>query len=72
MDQPTAHLDPATARQIGAAIDTALADRTVILISHGQGWDGGGCRSIRLDHGKLTSPARAAWPAGSAEAAVLR
>jgi len=72
MDEPTAHLDPASARQIGAAIDTALADRTVILISHGQGWDGGGCRSIRLDHGRLMPPAGAAWPAGPTEAAVLR
>ncbi len=59
------------ARQIGAALDTALADRTVILISHGQGWDGGGCRSIRLDHGRLT-PACAAGPAGPTEAAVLQ
>jgi ATP-binding cassette subfamily C protein CydD len=72
MDEPTAHLDPASARQIGTAIDTALADRTVILVSHGQGWDGGGCRTIRLDHGTLMSPARAAWPAGPAAAEVLR
>ena len=72
MDEPTAHLDPASARQIGTAIDTALADRTVILVSHGQGWDGGGCRSIRLDHGKLLSPARAAWPAAPTAAAVPR
>ena len=72
MDEPTAHLDPASARQIGTAIDTALADRTVILVSHGQGWDGGGCRTIRLNHGTLMSPARAAWPAGPAAAEVLR
>ena len=39
MDEPTAHLDPASARLIGTAIDTALADRTVILVSHGQGWE---------------------------------
>ena len=72
MDEPTAHLDPASARQIGTAIDTALADRTVILVSHGQGWDGGGCRSIRLDHGTLLSPARAAWPADATATEVLR
>jgi len=71
MDEPTAHLDAASARLIGAAIDTALADRTVILVSHGQGWDGGGCRSIRLDRGQLMSPAGAAWPVGPT-AAVLR
>ena len=72
MDEPTAHLDPASARQIGTAIDTALADRTVILVSHGQGWDGGGCRSIRLDHGRLMSSARAACPADATAAEVLR
>jgi ATP-binding cassette subfamily C protein CydD len=72
LDEPAAHLDPASARQIGTAIDTVLADRTVILISHGQGWEGGGCRSICLDHGTLMSPARAARPAGPTAAAVLR
>ncbi len=72
MDEPTAHLDAASARQIGTALDTALADRTVVLVSHGQGWDGGGCRSIRLDQGKLMSPARSAWPAGPTAAAAHR
>jgi ATP-binding cassette subfamily C protein CydD len=72
LDEPAAHLDPVSARQIGTALDTALADRTVILVSHGQGWDGGGCRSIRLGHGKLMPPARAACPVGPNAAAVHR
>jgi ATP-binding cassette, subfamily C, bacterial CydD len=72
MDEPTAHLDPASARLIGMAIDTARADRTVILVSHGQGWEGGGGRILRLDRGKLMPPADAARPAGPAAAAVLR
>jgi ATP-binding cassette subfamily C protein CydD len=72
MDEPSAHLDPASARLIGTAIDTALADRTIILVSHGQGWIGGGGRVIRLDHGKLMSPAGRAWPASPAAAAALR
>ena len=59
LDEPAAHLDPASARLIGAAIDTALADRTVILVSHGQGWAGGGCRVIALEQGRLTSPVSA-------------
>jgi ATP-binding cassette subfamily C protein CydD len=71
LDEPTAHLDPASARLIGTAIDTALADRTVVLVSHGRGWAGGGCRVISLDQGKLTSPAGAAWPAGRNTTAVL-
>ena len=66
LDEPAGHLDPANARQIGIALDTALADRTVILVSHGQGWDGGGCRGIRLDQGKLM------LPAGPTAAEVLR
>jgi ATP-binding cassette subfamily C protein CydD len=71
MDEPTAHLDPASARLIGTAIDTALADRTVVLVSHGRGWADGGCRVISLDQGKLTSPAGAAWLTGRNTTAVL-
>jgi ATP-binding cassette subfamily C protein CydD len=62
LDEPAAHLDPAGARLIGTAIDTALPDRTVILVSHGQGWAGGGGRVISLEQGKLMSSASAAWP----------
>ena len=48
-----------------------LADRTVVVISHGLGWLGGVGRVIRLDQGRLLS---AAGPAGSATrpAAVTR
>jgi ATP-binding cassette subfamily C protein CydD len=61
LDEPAAHLDPASARLIATALDTALADRTVILVSHGQGWSGGG-RPISLDHGKQVTPAGPARP----------
>ena len=60
MDEPAAHLDPVGARLIGTAIDTALADRTIVIVSHGMGWVGGRCRIECLDHGKLISPAVAA------------
>jgi ATP-binding cassette, subfamily C, bacterial CydD len=66
LDEPSAHLDPASARQIGAALDTALADRTVILVSHGDGWSvGSGFRAVRLDEGQLApaEPACRARPA---------
>jgi ATP-binding cassette subfamily C protein CydD len=73
LDEPSAHLDPASAGLIGRALDSALADRTVILVSHGRGWAGGGCRVIGLDQGKLVSPALSGRPADHAEsAAVLR
>jgi ATP-binding cassette, subfamily C, bacterial CydD len=71
LDEPAAHLDPASARLIGTAIDTALADRTVVLVSHRQGWAGGGCRVIGLDQGKLTPPPSDARPAGRRATAVL-
>jgi ATP-binding cassette, subfamily C, bacterial CydD len=55
LDEPVAHLDPVSARLIGTAIDTALSDRTVILVSHRGGWAGGGGRVIRLEQGKRMS-----------------
>jgi ATP-binding cassette subfamily C protein CydD len=62
LDEPAAHLDPASARLIASAIDSALADRTVILVSHSRGWSAGGdCRVVSLDGGTLVSPARYAW-----------
>ena len=67
LDEPSAHLDPASTRLIGTAIDTALADRTVILVSHGQGWSvGGGCRVLSLDQGRLVSTAGSVRPAAQA------
>ncbi len=60
MDEPAAHLDPASSRLLGAALETALADRTVILVSHGRGWaDGGLGKVISLRHGQLVPPAPA-------------
>ncbi len=53
LDEPAAHLDPASTRQIVAAIETALADRTVVLVSHGPGLAPVASRVIRLDQGKL-------------------
>jgi ATP-binding cassette subfamily C protein CydD len=52
LDEPVAHLDPVSARLIWTAIDTALADRTVILVSHRAVWADGGGRVIRLEQGK--------------------
>jgi ATP-binding cassette subfamily C protein CydD len=67
LDEPTAHLDPAGAGLIASALDTELADRTVILISHSQGWAaGGGRRVLSLEHGALISPAGSARTAAAA------
>jgi ATP-binding cassette, subfamily C, bacterial CydD len=53
LDEPAAHLDPASTRQVVTAIETALADRTVVLVSHGPGLAPVASRVIRLDQGKL-------------------
>ena len=67
LDEPTAHLDPAGAGLIASALDTELADRTVILISHGRDWAaGGGGRVLSLEHGILVSPAGSARTAAAA------
>jgi ATP-binding cassette subfamily C protein CydD len=55
LDEPVAHLDPVSARLIRTAIDTAMSDRTVILVSHREGWADGGARVVRLEQGKRMS-----------------
>ena len=55
LDEPAAHLDPVSAQLIRTAIDTALSDRTVILVSHRGAWADGGARVIRLEQGKRLS-----------------
>jgi ATP-binding cassette, subfamily C, bacterial CydD len=57
LDEPTAHLDPITAAEILTTIETLMADRTVILVSHGLTWAGPADQTITLDHGRLV-PAR--------------
>jgi ATP-binding cassette subfamily C protein CydD len=69
LDEPAAHLDPASTRQVAEALETALAGRTVVLVSHGPGLAAVATRVIRLDAGALISPvlpcpARPAGPAG--------
>jgi ATP-binding cassette, subfamily C, bacterial CydD len=54
LDEPTAHLDPITAGQILGTIETLMAGRTVVLVTHGTGWAGAGAdQTIALDHGRL-------------------
>jgi ATP-binding cassette subfamily C protein CydD len=55
LDEPTAHLDAITAAEILATIETALADRTVVLVSHGPAWVGQASQVITLDHGNLAA-----------------
>ena len=57
LDEPTAHLDPIVAGQILAVIQTLMAGRTVILVTHRHAWQGGADRVLTLDHGRLLIPA---------------
>lgn len=65
LDEPTAHLDPASAAALSAAIDDQLADRTVVLITHrmARGADHAG-RVLVLDHGRFIAPDGAARAPG--------
>jgi len=76
LDEPAAHLDPASTRQVAEALETGLAGRTVILVSHGPGLAAVASRVIRLDAGTLASPALPspaglAGPAGVPVTAVI-
>ena len=63
LDEPVAHLDPITARQIIDTIERLMAGRTVLLVTHRQGWStvgpagtglaSTGSRELRLDQGRL-------------------
>ena len=52
---PTAHLDPVTAAEILVTIETLMADRTVVLVSHGLTWSGPVDQVIALNQGKLVA-----------------
>ncbi|MGO8961549.1 MAG: thiol reductant ABC exporter subunit CydD [Streptosporangiaceae bacterium] len=53
LDEPAAHLDPATASQIMVTIEALTAGRTVVLISHGERAPEWADRVLRLDQGRL-------------------
>jgi ATP-binding cassette, subfamily C, bacterial CydD len=67
LDEPTAHLDAATARRLDEAIATLMPDRTVIQVTHGYGWAHDNGRVHALDHGML---AQGNAPACAAAAAA--
>jgi ATP-binding cassette, subfamily C, bacterial CydD len=55
LDEPTAHLDAITAAEILATVETLMAHRTVVLVSHGLTWAGPAGQAIALDHGRLVT-----------------
>jgi ATP-binding cassette subfamily C protein CydD len=74
LDEPTAHLDAASAQQIFAAIESLAAGRTVLLASHREHAASGVTRTIELDQGQLrlpgpARPAATALTAGTGDSA---
>jgi ATP-binding cassette subfamily C protein CydD len=67
LDEPTAHLDAVSARQLDTVISTLLADRTVIQVTHGQSRARDTGRVFTLEAGRLrqapTTRPRPAAPA---------
>jgi ATP-binding cassette, subfamily C, bacterial CydD len=66
LDEPAAHLDPASARRLWETVETVAAGRTVVMVSHGGGWAGLASRVISLDHGELRPPDGAVRPSALA------
>jgi ATP-binding cassette subfamily C protein CydD len=54
LDEPTAHLDPASADLVMTAIETQMADRTVIIVTHRPPRASHGRRTLLLHDGRLT------------------
>jgi ATP-binding cassette, subfamily C, bacterial CydD len=58
LDEPTAHLDAVSARQLDTVIGTLMADRTVIRVTHGQAQTRGTGRVFALEAGRLRQAPR--------------
>jgi ATP-binding cassette, subfamily C, bacterial CydD len=58
LDEPTAHLDPASAEAVMAAVETHMAERTVILVTHRPPPPQAdrATRILVLDQGRLSGP----------------
>ncbi len=52
LDEPTANLDPVTARHVATSIDRLRAGRTILLITHDAGLAAIADRVVRLDRGR--------------------
>ena len=54
LDEPTAHLDPATGAELRAVIDSLGDGCTVVLVSHDEQQLASADRVVNVDHGRLT------------------
>jgi ATP-binding cassette, subfamily C, bacterial CydD len=70
LDEPTAHLDPGAVRQLLDVLETRLAGRTVMLVTHRPDQLPGRYRVLSLDQGRLRASRRAV-PPGSEPATLV-
>ena len=68
LDEPTAHLDPASAAEVDAAIGSLVGERTVILVTHRDGPDLGPGRTLVIRDGAISAGPAGLRPAGTAAA----
>ena len=59
LDEPTAHLDAASTAALQATLATAVADSTVLVLSHDETWSAWAGQRFQLRQGRLAEPARA-------------
>jgi ATP-binding cassette subfamily C protein CydD len=60
LDEPTAHLDVASAAALRTRIATAMAASTVLVVSHDESWSAWADRRVELQQGRLAEPAAGA------------
>jgi ATP-binding cassette, subfamily C, bacterial CydD len=54
LDEPTAHLDPVTARTVRDTVDRLMIGRTVVLVTHHSGWIKSADVVVTIREGRLT------------------
>jgi ABC-type transport system involved in cytochrome bd biosynthesis fused ATPase/permease subunit len=62
LDEPTVHLDPASAAQVAAAVGAVRGSRTILLITHDPDLAARADRVMRLHNGRVVAPTVAALP----------
>jgi ATP-binding cassette subfamily C protein CydD len=72
LDEPTAHLDPLSAAEVGDVLTGLMAGRTVLQVTHAMALAAETGRRLRLDHGRLQPEAPCSPVGGQPALAVAR
>lgn len=60
LDEPTAHLDAATAALVRTGVTALAADRIALVVAHDEGWERWADRVVAIEHGRAVTPTRVA------------